>query len=295
MPPRYAVCLAACGGRTCWRRDGFARPYRIVLAFRHAAEAAGAVVREAAGVLDLERKGEQWHVRCNDGSVHRGPVLVNTAGAWGARLARAVGEEIPLRFSALMMIYTSALPLLVTPVVGLTGRPMSFKQAPSGHVVIGGGHQGIGDLDTGKVTLDVERLAFSARTALDLFPVLAGAKLVQLGGHRGNDARRNPRHRPFACAARPCARVRFLRAWVRARPGHGGHRRPACARWQHQPADSAVRSRQVRNLATGHRNPDQGCFSLRDSAGFHTACLLQPGQCVPSGHLEVREGSNRAI
>ncbi|HSZ89505.1 MAG TPA: FAD-binding oxidoreductase [Acetobacteraceae bacterium] len=163
---------------TVARRDGFARPYRTVLAFRRAAEAAGAVVREAAGVLDLERKGEQWHVSCSDGSVHSAPVLVNTAGAWGARLARAVGEEIPLGFSALMMIYTSALPPFVTPVVGLTGRPMSFKQAPSGHVMIGGGHQGIGDLDTGKVTLDVERLAFSARTALDLFPVLAGAKLV---------------------------------------------------------------------------------------------------------------------
>jgi sarcosine oxidase, subunit beta len=89
-----------------------------------------------------------------------------------------VGEEIPLGFSALMMIYTSALPPFVTPVVGLTGRPMSFKQAPSGHVMIGGGHKGIGDLDTGKLTLDVARLAFSARTALDLFPVLASAKLV---------------------------------------------------------------------------------------------------------------------
>ncbi len=172
-----AVSQHAVGGLVA-RRDGFARPYRTALAFRRAAEAAGAVVREAAGVLDLERKGEQWHLRCSDGSMHSAPVLVNTAGAWGARLARAVGEEIPLRFSALMMIYTSALPPFVTPVVGLTGRPMSFKQAPSGHVMIGGGHQGIGDLDTGMVTLDVERLAFSARTALDLFPVLAGAKLV---------------------------------------------------------------------------------------------------------------------
>jgi glycine/D-amino acid oxidase-like deaminating enzyme len=110
--------------------------------------------------------------------VYCAPVLVNTAGARGSRLARAAGEEIPLGFSALMMMYTSALPPFVTPVVGLTGRPMSFKQAPSGHVMIGGGHEGIGDLDTGRVTLDVARLAVSARTALDLFPVLASAKLV---------------------------------------------------------------------------------------------------------------------
>jgi sarcosine oxidase subunit beta len=136
-----AVAEHAVGGLVV-RRDGFARPYRTVLAFRHAAEAAGAVVREAAGVLDLERKDGQWQVRCSDGSVHCAPLLVNTAGAWGARLARAVGEEVPLGFSALMMIYTSALPPFVTPVVGLTGRPMSFRQAPSGHVMIGGGHKG---------------------------------------------------------------------------------------------------------------------------------------------------------
>ena len=77
-----------------------------------------------------------------------------------------------------MMIYTSALPPFVTPVVGLTSRSLSFKQAPSGHVMIGGGHKGVGDLTTGHIRLDVERLAFSARTALDLFPILAEARMV---------------------------------------------------------------------------------------------------------------------
>ena len=172
-----AVAPQAVGGLIA-RRNGFARPYRTTTAFRRAAEAAGAVVREGAGVAGLERRGGQWQVRCTDGSAHAAPVLVNTAGAWGARLARSVGEEIPLGFSALMMIYTSALPPFVTPVVGLTGRPLSFKQAASGHVMIGGGHKGVGDLDTGEVALDVERLAFSARTALDVFPILREARLV---------------------------------------------------------------------------------------------------------------------
>ncbi|MGH7155977.1 MAG: NAD(P)/FAD-dependent oxidoreductase, partial [Acetobacteraceae bacterium] len=152
--------------------------YQTTVAFRRAAEAAGATVREGAGVVALERHGDTWEVRCSDGSIHRAPVLVNTAGAWGARLARAVGEEIPLGFSALMMIYTSALPPFVTPVVGLTGRPMSFKQAPSGHVMIGGGHLGVGDLDTGRTLLDVTRLAYSADTALSVFPILGQATLV---------------------------------------------------------------------------------------------------------------------
>lgn len=172
-----SVAPHAVGGLVA-RRNGFARPYRTTLAFRRAAEAEGATVREGVAVAGLERRDGQWHVRCADGTTHTAPVLVNTAGAWGARLARAVGEDIPLGFNALMMIYTSALPPFVTPVVGLAGRPLSFKQAASGHVMIGGGHKGLADLDTGDVALDVERLAFSARTALDLFPILHQARLV---------------------------------------------------------------------------------------------------------------------
>ncbi|MDB5373712.1 MAG: FAD-dependent oxidoreductase [Belnapia sp.] len=172
-----AVAPHAVGGLIA-RRNGFARPYRTTLAFQRAAEAAGAVVREGAGVVGLERRDGLWELRCTDGSRHAAPVLVNAAGAWGARLARSVGEEIPLGFNAFMMIYTSALPAFVTPVVGLTGRPLSFKQAETGHVMIGGGHKGSGDLDTGAVALDMERLAFSARTALEIFPILKDARMV---------------------------------------------------------------------------------------------------------------------
>ena len=172
-----AVAPHAVGGLVA-RGNGFARPYRTTLAFRRAAEAAGAVIREGAGVAGVERRDGQWRVRCADGNTHAAPILVNTAGAWGARLARAAGEDIPFGFAALMMIYTSPLPPFVTPVVGLTSRPMSFKQAETGHVMIGGGHRGIADLDSGAVALNVERLAFSARTALDIFPILATARIV---------------------------------------------------------------------------------------------------------------------
>lgn len=105
-------------------------------------------------------------------------MLVNAAGAWGARLARHLGEEIPLGFNAFMMMLTARLPAFVTPVVGATARPISFKQAESGQVMIGGGHKGVASLDTGATTLDVERLAYSARTALELFPVLAETRIV---------------------------------------------------------------------------------------------------------------------
>jgi sarcosine oxidase subunit beta len=166
-----------CVGGMAVRTDGFASPYRTVLAFRRAAEAAGVAVREGAAVRGLDRAGGRWHVRVDDETVPA-PLVVNAAGAWGPRVALLAGETIPIGFSAFMMLLTSPLPAFVTPVVGATGRPLSFKQLASGHVMIGGGHKGTGDLESGTYQLDVDRAAFSARTALELFPLLGGADIV---------------------------------------------------------------------------------------------------------------------
>jgi len=166
-----------CVGGIAVKTDGFASPYRTVHAFRRAVEAAGAVVRERAAVRGLDRARGIWHVRLDEETISA-PLVVNAAGAWGPRVALMAGERIPIGFSAFMMLLTSPLPAFVTPVVGATGRPLSFKQLASGHVMIGGGHKGTGDLETGTYRLDIDRAAFSARTALDLFPVLAGAEVV---------------------------------------------------------------------------------------------------------------------
>ena len=172
-----AISAHVVGGLVA-RRDGFASPYRTTHAFRRAAEAAGAVVREASRVIAVERTQNLWRLRCADGQSYAGSVLVNAAGAWAGRLARSLGEEIPLGFNALMMMLTARLPPFVTQVVGATGRILSFKQGASGQVMIGGGHKGVADLDTARVGLDIARLATSARTALDLFPILASTSVV---------------------------------------------------------------------------------------------------------------------
>jgi sarcosine oxidase, subunit beta len=161
---------------TC--RDGFASPLRTTRAFGRAAEAAGAEVIEGARVAAVERRAGLWRLRIHGGETHAAPLLLNAAGAWGGRIARAAGEAIPLGFNAFQMLLTNALPPLLTPVVGAAGRPLSFKQSETGHVMIGGGHKGQADLDTSDVRLDVPRLAYSARTALDLFPALRGARIV---------------------------------------------------------------------------------------------------------------------
>ncbi|GBR01204.1 sarcosine oxidase subunit beta [Gluconacetobacter liquefaciens] len=172
-----AVAPHVVGGLVC-RRDGFADPMRTTRAFLRAATRAGAVVRVGAGVAGLERVQGGWRVTLEDGSHLGAPRIVNAAGAWGRRIARMVGDDFPLGFNALMMMFTAPLPPFITQVALATGRPLSFKQVASGHVMIGGGPKGVADLDTGLTTLDVTRLAASARTALELFPVLKDVAIL---------------------------------------------------------------------------------------------------------------------
>jgi sarcosine oxidase subunit beta len=167
-----------CVGAIVCRADGAALPYRTTLAFKRKAEALGASFVEAAPVTKIAREGGVWRVEAG-GARHEAPVLVNAAGAWADRIAAQLGDEVPLEPIALMLMITAPLPPFLKPVMGATGRPLSFKQFRNGTVLIGGGHRGRVDRDTNRTELDFAKLAFSARTVWDLFPVMRSAEIVR--------------------------------------------------------------------------------------------------------------------
>jgi sarcosine oxidase subunit beta len=98
--------------------------------------------------------------------------VVNAAGAWGGEFARQVGEPVPVEPRGLMLMVTQAVPAFVNPVLGATGRPLSFKQFSNGTVVIGGALECAADMDARQCRLDFAQLGRSARTVTDLFPHL---------------------------------------------------------------------------------------------------------------------------
>lgn len=158
--------------------DGYAFPFKATAAFRYKAEALGAVFEEGAGVTAIERSGERWLVVTGRGSF-RAPILVNCAGAWGAEIARMLGDEVPAEPVALMMMVSARVPHFLDPTVGCFGRALSFKQSLSGTVVIGGGHRGRVDPETELTELDFRRLALSARTVAAIFPLMKDVNLVR--------------------------------------------------------------------------------------------------------------------
>jgi sarcosine oxidase subunit beta len=153
------------------RDDGHALPYRAVTAFRLASQRAGAEVHEETRVERIDHRAGRWHVATTRGSFDA-THLVNAAGAWAGTLAAQAGDPVPVEGGGLMLMITHRAPPFVTPVLGATGRPLSFKQFANGTVLIGGGLRCTADLDARHGIVDMPKLARSARTVTDLFPHL---------------------------------------------------------------------------------------------------------------------------
>ncbi|MCB1812687.1 MAG: FAD-binding oxidoreductase [Candidatus Competibacteraceae bacterium] len=167
-----------CIGGLIARGDGHANPYRTTLAFKRRAEQLGVQFHENTTVSGLQRVGESWQVETNAGAFSA-PVLINCAGAWGARIAAWLGESIPLQPTALMLMVTERLQHFLDPVLGAAGRALSFKQVENGTVIIGGGYRGRAYPDTQSTTLDCRQLANNARTAFTLFPHMRNVRIVR--------------------------------------------------------------------------------------------------------------------
>jgi sarcosine oxidase subunit beta len=166
-------------GALVTRDDGSADPMRTVMAFRRAAQEAGATIIEGAGVVAVERTAAGTLRVVTEDTAYEAERVANCAGAWATRVARMAGEEIPCGVKASMMMVTERLPPFCQATVGPTARPLSFKQTATGTVVIGGGHQGLNDPETETSTVLFDRLAGAARIAGELFPCVAGARITR--------------------------------------------------------------------------------------------------------------------
>jgi len=175
---RMPAVAAHCIGGVAVDADGFADPYRTVLAFARKARSKGVQILEGAMVRAVNWEGNTWQVG-SDIVDFEAPVLVNCAGAWGHGIAAMLGETVPLVADAPMLMITARVSPFLTPVVGAYGRNLSFKQFANGSVLIGGGFRGMADPARNRARVDVTGLAASARTAAAIFPVIRDAPIVR--------------------------------------------------------------------------------------------------------------------
>ncbi len=168
-----------CIGGVLSEDDGYAIPYQSTFAFRNAAKRLGAQFLEGEAVQSLRRVGQSWLVKTGNGQFEA-EKLVNCAGAWADKVSVMIGDNIPLSYSAPMLMITSRMPHFATPVVGAVSRPLSFKQFENGTVLIGGGSKGFADRDNNRTRLDYSKLAVGAKNAVDFFPIMKTASVNRM-------------------------------------------------------------------------------------------------------------------
>jgi sarcosine oxidase subunit beta len=158
--------------------DGYANPYRTTTAFRRKAQSLGVRFHEGRPATGLVRQRGGFRIETAGGALQASHV-VNCSGAWSGDLCARMGEAVPLRVIAPMMTITAPMPQFVSPVVGYSGAPLSFKQFANGTVMVGGGYSGEPDLATGLSRLRYDRLAVNLGTAVELFPIMRHARIVR--------------------------------------------------------------------------------------------------------------------
>ncbi len=168
-----------CVGGVLSHTDGYAIPYHTTSAYRRAAQALGAVFIEGEAVENIRKVGQDWHIQSQT-SDYQARHLVNCAGAWADKIAVMIGDNVPMSYSAPMLMITTRMPHFATPVVGAVSRPLSFKQFENGTVLIGGGAKGFADREHNRTRLDYQKLAVGAQNVAEFFPIMKRASINRM-------------------------------------------------------------------------------------------------------------------
>lgn len=167
-----------CSGALLCRQDGYGRPFHALDAFRCKARSLGVHYQANTRVDGVLRVADEWLASTVRGEF-RAPVLVNCAGAWANHIATLLGEPVPLKPGAPMMMVSERLPHFIDPVIGAAGHKLSFKQMQNGTLLIGGAHLAELDLTQGRTEMNWHKLAISARSVMTLFPQLKDVRIVR--------------------------------------------------------------------------------------------------------------------
>lgn len=165
------------------QHDGSGNPRLIAPAFAEAARKLGAEIIENAKIEKINRMKSSFLVASSKGAF-AAECLLNTAGAWGARVAAEFGENVPLDARGPQMGVTEPLPHRILPVVGIWTRHKDYgaylRQVERGNIVFGGAAERVPvDLDPGHAQADPAYLPVQLRAVARLLPAMAQVAVIR--------------------------------------------------------------------------------------------------------------------
>lgn len=172
------ILAASVIGGMYTRGDGQANPRLTTQAFQQAAVHRGARRRDDAVSGFATDRGQVVGIMFG-AEIVRVQWAVLAAGVWTPSLVRSLGVDLPIRPQGLQMLLTDPCEPVLAPTIGAEGRPISFKQLPTGSFLIGGGWPADFDLGTNRCAVRQECVEGSWQAASELIPVLTRRKLTQ--------------------------------------------------------------------------------------------------------------------
>ena len=164
--------------------DGHANPRLAAPAFGRAAKRNGAEVFENTEVATVEKDGADFRVEAVDGRLFRAPQVMISAGAWGDRLSRQFGEDVPLVAHGPQMAVTEPVPYAIEPVLGastiIPHEVVYLRQVKRGNIVFGGGGRGPASTDTLRAYVQPEHTLAQFEQITRIVPALNRLNIIRV-------------------------------------------------------------------------------------------------------------------
>lgn len=172
--------------------EGKANPLVTAPAFAARAREAGASIATGVEVLDISKENGKFKLQTNVGDF-RAEKVVLTANAGLPKLAKSLGLDLPISDVRVQVSVTEQVEKFVNHLIYFTTEKLTFKQANSGSLLIGGGWPARYD-NSGEAVLNLDSLQSNLRVALTVCPSISKVKVIRTWIGVGNGT---PDHNPI--------------------------------------------------------------------------------------------------
>jgi glycine/D-amino acid oxidase-like deaminating enzyme len=172
--------------------EGKANPLLLAPAFAEAGKRFGGKVFTGHKVETIVREGSGYQIATNNGIFRAGRVVI-AANAGIPLLGKKIGVSIPIDDAPVQVSVTEQVEKFVHHLVYFTSEKLTFKQANSGSLLIGGGWPARYN-DQGTAILNPDSLRRNLRVALKVVPRIADIRVIRTWIGIGNGT---PDHNPI--------------------------------------------------------------------------------------------------
>ena len=160
--------------------DATANPRLATPAVARAAHALGAEIVSGVRVTGIAQATGRFRVATDRDLIVEADHLVNTAGAWGAEIARHFGEDAPVFAAGPPQFVTEPIEYFIGPSVQAVDGRIIFRQIPRGNVIVAGYPRGASDMVLNRAPVDPAKTLVNMRRLIDVVPRLASAAVIRV-------------------------------------------------------------------------------------------------------------------